>query len=59
MQTTGPEGETNIERKEVVIGLRDSQLTQIIDGVDEGDVLLVNYSIPVRQPGDGGGGPGN
>lgn len=59
VQTIGPEGDTIIERQEVVIGLRDSQFTQILDGVDEGDVLVVNYSIPVRRPGDGGGPPGN
>lgn len=59
VQTDGPEGEPPVvEQIEVSVGLRDSQFSQIIDGINEGDVLVVNYTIPVRQPGEGGGRPG-
>ena len=47
--------EETVERTEVIIGLRDSEFTQIIDGVDEGDSLLVNYQPPTFD--FGGGGP--
>ncbi len=57
VQTTDAEGVETAERVEVVIGLRDSRNTQIIDGVSEGDVLVVNYSAPVIVPGQGGGPP--
>ncbi len=57
LQTTDAEGAVSTERVEIKIGLRDSRNTQVIDGVSEGDVLVVNYSVPVIVPGRGGGPP--
>lgn len=45
--------EETIERIEVAIGLRDSQFTQIVDGVDEGDTLLINFVPPTTEFGGG------
>ncbi|MEM8859462.1 MAG: HlyD family efflux transporter periplasmic adaptor subunit, partial [Chloroflexota bacterium] len=56
LQIPNPEGEPTVERTEVTVGLRDAQFTQIIDGIEEGDVLVVNYTLPVFEP--GGGPPG-
>ncbi|MFT5194452.1 MAG: HlyD family secretion protein [Cellvibrionaceae bacterium] len=54
VQTTNDAGEVSIEKTEVSIGLRDSQFSQIIDGISEGDILVVDYTVPVRRPGEGG-----
>ncbi len=57
VQTTDADGVVSAERVEIKIGLRDSQNTQILDGINEGDILAVNYSAPVIVPGQGGGPP--
>jgi HlyD family secretion protein len=62
--TTAADGSQTIDVVEVTIGLRDGEYTQITDGLQEGDVLLVGNVAPVFQfgsgppPGaEGGGGP--
>lgn len=62
--TTDADGNETIEVVEVTIGLRDGDNTQIIDGLQDGDVLLVGNVAPVFEfgsgppPGaEGGGGP--
>jgi HlyD family secretion protein len=41
-------GET-VEEVQVVIGLRDGQYTQIINGLNEGDVLVVGNEAPIES----------
>lgn len=52
-------GET-VQEVQVVIGLRDSQYTQILDGLEAGDQVLVGSALPVEsgipRPGDRFGG---
>ena len=62
--TTDAEGNKSIEEIEVTIGLRDGDNTQVKDGLQEGDVLMVGSVSPVFQFGSGpppgverGGGP--
>lgn len=62
--TTDADGNQTIEEVQVTIGLRDGDNTQIIDGLAEGDVLVVGNASPVFQFGSGpppgadnGGGP--
>ncbi|PID85279.1 MAG: hypothetical protein CSB13_08845 [Chloroflexi bacterium] len=58
--TTGDDGSQAIDEIQVTIGLRDSHNTQIIDGLNEGDKLLVGDASPVFEfsfgPGGGNGG---
>jgi HlyD family secretion protein len=50
--TTGSNGEASYEEVSVSVGLHDSQYTQIIEGVAEGDQLLIG-DMPVQQFGPG------
>ena len=54
LNATAAEG---FEEVEIQIGLRDNQFTQVLDGLNEGDQLLIGNSIPSAF-GPGGGGPG-
>ena len=48
----------SFEQVEVVIGLRDGENTQIISGVNAGEVLAIGTDLPTVRFGDGdGGGP--
>lgn len=58
---TDSDGNETYEEKEVTLGLRDGRFTQILDGVEEGDELLVGNLPPRFQFGPGNdndGGPG-
>jgi HlyD family secretion protein len=53
------EGET-VKEVAVTIGLRDRQYTQILDGLEPGDELLVGNTIPLESiMGEAGGGNGD
>lgn len=47
-----PGAGVNVERVEVVIGLRDDQNTQILEGLQEGDHVRVNTAAPRNKPFD-------
>ncbi len=49
------EGET-ISEVEITIGLRDNNNTQVLSGVNEGDNLVIDYQVPIREGGPPGGG---
>lgn len=49
----------SIQVVEVTIGLRDNQYTQITDGLNPGDELLVTNGVPVQTFGPGGNNNGN
>ncbi|MGB4868699.1 MAG: efflux RND transporter periplasmic adaptor subunit [Candidatus Promineifilaceae bacterium] len=51
--TTDASGNQTVDVVEVTIGLRDGQFTQITDGLQEGDVLLVGNVAPVFEFGSG------
>lgn len=51
--TIDASGNQTVEVVEVTIGLRDGQFTQITDGLQEGDVLLVGNVAPVFEFGSG------
>ncbi|MCP4424456.1 MAG: efflux RND transporter periplasmic adaptor subunit [Chloroflexi bacterium] len=51
------DGNEVYEETAVSIGLHDNQYTQIVDGLNEGDRLLIGEIAPVRQFGPGQGGP--
>ncbi|MBE2221312.1 MAG: efflux RND transporter periplasmic adaptor subunit, partial [Anaerolineae bacterium] len=60
--TTDADGNQTTETVQVTIGLRDNNNTQIISGLNEGDILLVGNTAPVfnfrrDENGDGGGPP--
>jgi len=58
---TVEDGSKTVVPLEVTIGLKDSDYTQIIDGIVEGDVVLLGtFDAPVQTFGQGGngGGPG-
>jgi HlyD family secretion protein len=42
-----------VEEVEITVGLRDAQYTQVTDGLQAGDVVLVDYEPPTFQPGQG------
>jgi HlyD family secretion protein len=50
-------GNEVFEETAVSIGLHDSQYTQIVDGLNEGDRLLIGEIAPTLQFGPGQGGP--
>lgn len=50
--TTDSNGDEQIEEVEVAIGLRDGNYTQITDGLNEGDQLLVGDNLPVFRFGE-------
>jgi HlyD family secretion protein len=50
--TTDANGEQQIEEVEVAIGLRDGNYTQIMDGLVEGEQLLVGDNLPVFRFGE-------
>lgn len=57
-----PNAEDGFDEIEISIGLRDNQFTQIIDGLNEGDQLLIGNTIPSAFGNGGppgGGPPGN
>lgn len=51
----GQEGEQQVEQIEVTIGLRDDENTQILSGLEEGDLLRVTSAVPTFVPGEGNG----
>jgi HlyD family secretion protein len=61
--TTDADGNQTTEEVEITIGLRDSNNTQVISGLNEGDELLIGNASPRFQfgpdeDGEGGGPPG-
>jgi HlyD family secretion protein len=52
--TTDADGNETIEEVDVVIGLRDGRNTQILSGLNEGDVLIVGNAAPRVEFGPGG-----
>jgi multidrug efflux pump subunit AcrA (membrane-fusion protein) len=50
------EAGVTVQRVEVTIGLRDSQNTQIVDGLQEGDRVRVRTAVPNALD-DAGNGP--
>ncbi len=55
--TTDSNGNNSYDEVPVSIGLHDSQYTQIVAGITEGDQLLIGDMSPVQQFGPGQGGP--
>ncbi len=56
---TAEDGSTTVVPMEVTIGLRDNDNTQIIDGLQEGDVVILGtFDAPVLNFGGGPGGRG-
>ena len=46
---------TSITEVEITIGLRDDNYTQALSGVTDGDQLVIDYQVPVREGGPRGG----
>lgn len=55
-QTTDDKGVVTTEEITITVGLRDSQYTQVLTGLNEGDELVVTSSVPSIQFGGPGGG---
>lgn len=55
---TDANGQQSLTAVPVTIGLRDGRYTQIMDGLSEGEQVLIGNKLPVATFGDGGGGPG-
>jgi multidrug efflux pump subunit AcrA (membrane-fusion protein) len=61
---TAEDGSRTTTVVEITIGLKDDEFTQIVSGLDEGDVVLLgSFSAPIQRFGPGGngdqdGGPG-
>jgi multidrug efflux pump subunit AcrA (membrane-fusion protein) len=61
---TAEDGSRTTTVVEITIGLKDDEFTQIVSGLDEGDVVLLgSFSAPIQTFGPGGngdqdGGPG-
>lgn len=54
---TDAEGNQTVEEVEVTIGLRDGAFTEILEGVNEGDELMIgDFTSPTFQFGNGPGG---
>ena len=54
---TGPDGEETARQVEVTIGLRDTQFTQILDGLEEGDRVQIGAIVPAGDAEAEEGGP--
>lgn len=64
LMTTDADGNPTTETVEVSIGLRDGNNTQIISGLNEGDVLIIGdnsarFDFGSDEDGNGGGPPGD
>ena len=42
-----------VETRTISIGLRDRQFTEVVDGLSEGETLLINNAVPVQAVGPG------
>ena len=49
-ETVGSESERTVQRVEVIIGMRDDRNTQILQGLQEGDRVLLRTEAPLSNP---------